>query len=593
MKITFSKLRALVGALSFYQIIGAMVYSGAVVAGSLTPGSQVVTGSAIGQVTQAQPTSTNMLLSTVQPYTSGGTAVWTKTGSLTLNPFLGGQWDAGFFPSTIQGTGTADTMSTTTPSGAFASPAAASYTFSGQFSTSANFQGITSPTTQSKVSVTFSLNGGAPTQTATVTFNPTNGQILGTTGNVTGLNIQLFTTQVFTAAGINTNTPILGMSFTVGSVAATTNRAVVTITPQNITGGGTKQLVGGAFQLEAGAQANAFIPTGIYATRPALTGKIPYQTIPLESPAVVLPAGGTSLNATTDNNITYIANTAGGTFDLATTPSYPASVPNGTTFTLVNNNTGQTTILATSGVPIVGPGIAAAGVASLAFPPTSGTAYPGASITLRYDEPNTKWRVVATNLGTVAGGIPSTSNCVFTATGLNDCPIGATTASTGAFTTINASGAITPSQTAGIVGTTTNNSADAGSVGEFITSTVAPTTTGLTTGTAANVTSISLTAGDWDVFGNFTVDYGAGTPVLKLVKGSISTTSATHGAVSNSAVVAWDSTIGINPATSPVIALPVVRLLLNATTTVYLVETASFSGVTFGPGGTLSARRRR
>jgi len=145
----------------------------------------------------------------------------------------------------------------------------------------------------------------------------------------------------------------------------------------------------------------------------------------------------------------------------------------------------------------------------------------------------------------------------------------------------------------GISGVTTNSNAAAGVVGEYIESIVAPSTTGLTTGTAANVTSISLTAGDWDVTGNVVLDYGAGTPVLKFLRGSISTTSATHGAVSNSVLSIWDTTSGISPATTPVAVLPVVRLSLSGTTTVYLVCSASFSGVTFGAGGIIRARRVR
>jgi hypothetical protein len=46
--------------------------------------------------------------------------------------------------------------------------------------------------------------------------------------------------------------------------------------------------------------------------------------------------------------------------------------------------------------------------------------------------------------------------------------IGNTTPGTGAFTTLSSTGTFTPSQTNGIVGTTTNNNANAGAVGEFV-----------------------------------------------------------------------------------------------------------------------------
>jgi hypothetical protein len=105
-------------------------------------------------------------------------------------------------------------------------------------------------------------------------------------------------------------------------------------------------------------------------------------------------------------------------------------------------------------------------------------------------------------------------------------PIGSTTPSSGAFTTISASGAITPSQTAGIVGTTAANNANAGSIGELITATASGVA--LTTGTTANVCSISLTAGDWEVSGAISLG-NAGNNMTFITAGS-STTSAGNGA---------------------------------------------------------------
>lgn len=53
--------------------------------------------------------------------------------------------------------------------------------------------------------------------------------------------------------------------------------------------------------------------------------------------------------------------------------------------------------------------------------------------------------------------------------------------------------------TPNIVGVTNGSNAAAGSVGEYVTA--SPTGISLTTGTTINLTSISLTAGDWDVSG--------------------------------------------------------------------------------------------
>ena len=80
---------------------------------------------------------------------------------------------------------------------------------------------------------------------------------------------------------------------------------------------------------------------------------------------------------------------------------------------------------------------------------------------------------------------------------------------------------------AGVKGTTTNDSAAAGTVGEEIVSTViVGSAVSLTTATAATVTSIALTAGDWDV--SFDAMFTGGTTTLVVyTKASLSTTTNT------------------------------------------------------------------
>lgn len=138
--------------------------------------------------------------------------------------------------------------------------------------------------------------------------------------------------------------------------------------------------------------------------------------------------------------------------------------------------------------------------------------------------------------------------------------------------------------TGGIVGTTTNNNADAGKVGEYIFSQIlVGTPTSISTGVAANVTSISLTAGDWSVSGNLYVD---GTTVTLLI-GSINTTSAT---LTDSSLSSF-----IYPlATGSGAAMPICtqRMSLSGTTTVYLVVNATGTG-TMHAAGLLAARRIR
>lgn len=151
-------------------------------------------------------------------------------------------------------------------------------------------------------------------------------------------------------------------------------------------------------------------------------------------------------------------------------------------------------------------------------------------------------------------------------------------------------GKVSPSTTGGIVGTTTNNNADAGSYGEYMADTVVAATSGATTGTAQNVTSLALTAGDWDVSGNITFNYNAATTVSVLV-GSSSLTSNTDGAVSAQTRVWFNP--GVVPQTTTYLPIPTQRYSVASTTNVYLVATASFAVNTLGIGGTIRARRVR
>lgn len=111
-----------------------------------------------------------------------------------------------------------------------------------------------------------------------------------------------------------------------------------------------------------------------------------------------------------------------------------------------------------------------------------------------------------------------------------------------------------------IVGVTNGGNATAGSVGEYIFSTINGVTPGAT-GTMFNGTSISLTAGDWDVSGS--VQYiGTVTDAV----GGVSSTSATFGGGNTYAEMG--ATAGI---INPNMATPSVRFNLTTTTTVFLV----------------------
>lgn len=159
-----------------------------------------------------------------------------------------------------------------------------------------------------------------------------------------------------------------------------------------------------------------------------------------------------------------------------------------------------------------------------------------------------------------------------------------------------AGGSLTTSQTAGIIGTNTNNNANAGSVGEYISSTIASgSAVTLTTATGANMTSVSLTAGDWDVSCDFHYNPGATTNITG-GSSSISSTTATITSFGNG-----DGTVVtlVSPAVGAVIGqnfaqhVGPVRVSLSGTTTYFAVSNYNFTVSTLQVYGTLRARRIR
>lgn len=141
-------------------------------------------------------------------------------------------------------------------------------------------------------------------------------------------------------------------------------------------------------------------------------------------------------------------------------------------------------------------------------------------------------------------------------------------------------------------GTPTNDDAAVGVIGEYIFSNVpAGSAVPLVTGTTKTVTSINLTAGDWDVHGNVVTNPAGGTSQTGLIA-AISTTAATLPVAPGAGAYAAGSYPG---GTSNFLALPtgVVRLSISAPTTVYLVANATFTVSTNAAYGFLGARRAR
>lgn len=155
---------------------------------------------------------------------------------------------------------------------------------------------------------------------------------------------------------------------------------------------------------------------------------------------------------------------------------------------------------------------------------------------------------------------------------------------------------------AGVTGTATNDSAASGIVGEYIqASRVKSAATGATSTTTLNVTAsaLSLTAGDWDVSGCVVFLGAAGTSVT-LLKGGISKTTATLPATDTIGVpTAGEVSAQISTAAMVLGAndwsmqMPVCRISLASTTSIFLVANATFSVNTLTVYGSLNARRVR
>lgn len=135
-----------------------------------------------------------------------------------------------------------------------------------------------------------------------------------------------------------------------------------------------------------------------------------------------------------------------------------------------------------------------------------------------------------------------------------------------------------------IPGTITNDNANAGNFGEYIHSEIASgAAVALTTTVAKDITSISLTAGDWDVWANV-----ATTAAVTTASGWINITSATDPTAPNGgAYASW----GAQTLTTP-LGMKRIEVPAGPNQTVYLSINATFAGAV-SAYGFLGARRAR
>jgi len=158
---------------------------------------------------------------------------------------------------------------------------------------------------------------------------------------------------------------------------------------------------------------------------------------------------------------------------------------------------------------------------------------------------------------------------------------------------------VTPSQVGvapigQIPGTTTNNDACAGCIGEYVYSLI-NSPVALTTGTYTNMTSISLTAGDWDVSLGVGFQSDASTSITQIIASITQTSCAGNTNGTSAYSYAQRDTQAITPGNTQQQTLTpsTVRVLAGSTVLVYACVRASFTAGTLGARGYLSARRVR
>ena len=138
-----------------------------------------------------------------------------------------------------------------------------------------------------------------------------------------------------------------------------------------------------------------------------------------------------------------------------------------------------------------------------------------------------------------------------------------------------------------IQGTTAAGNATAGFVGEFISSVITQASpVSISTGVSKTITSISLTAGDWDVWGNVGANSSA---TMQGLAGGLNTTNNT---LPNPELYTYLNLGTGAIGTESSVPVPMLRANINSTTIYYLVINVAGTGTLTGYGG-LYARRMR
>lgn len=222
-----------------------------------------------------------------------------------------------------------------------------------------------------------------------------------------------------------------------------------------------------------------------------------------------------------------------------------------------------------------------AGAVSASASVTSPIVQAANNLSIRSGSASTDAATVTNNLFTFGGGItgPTGQTFVISAGAAQNMQLNtASLATTGAVTV---GGSLTPNQTTGLIGTTTNNNAVAGSWGEFVTSSVSSAGAVVTVSSNTPVTVVStgatVTAGDYDVQGLTCYISGAATS-FTVYKQGIGTTTNTFGALGSYTSSQFAAMVPLATTTSENCQqTPLTRVSLSGTSNVFMVAAPIFS----------------